>query len=214
MAGILLLVMIVLVIIVAIGAMIYDSENPDSTFSYSEETKKFANEIVNRYNDGAEIAFSTESQDPVTEFTYVEKTTQIINEEGNIENVTTLEKVEKTTFSSFDEDTNTKICNIGYPCMIEGRIKLVTELGDDVDPPYGYFLTITCSFRDECDLGQQITINEKTDVLGGIRYMWSTSFKDSLGEHQAQIWVRSAYKDTDKDAYAEYTQTLKIKLIE
>ena len=82
----------------------------------------------------------------------------------------------------------------GYPVY---DVKLYDENEKHIPAPYGYQLTISCEHRDGCNADQtrSTSAGQVTDGSGGIRYSWTTSFKDSIGEYEIYLNVRSALLD-------------------
>ena len=91
------------------------------------------------------------------------------------------------------------VCKLGNQCVIEADIKLYDKQERLVPAPYGYQLSISCEHRDGCNQDQtrSTSAGQVTDGSGGVRYSWTTSYMDSIGEYEILLNVRSAIHDSD-----------------
>ena len=205
------------IILFFLGFMMYDTEDEEITISGIDVKKlKTITETIECYTETndftcGQISFQTNS-DLILEETETitiveEQEIQVIDEDGFVvietQNVTTTKTVPKVSTADItylDKQTGDyMVCKIGNQCVIEADIKLYDKQEKIVPAPYSYQLSISCEHRNGCNQEQTRTTSagQVTDGSGGVRYSWTTSFKDSLGDYEIMLNVRSAILDSD-----------------
>ena len=199
------------------GYMMYDTEDEKITITGIDVKKlKTITETIECYSESqdftcGQISFQTNSDLIIEETETItvikEQEISVTDDQGNIsletQNVTTTQvvpKISNADITYLDKQTGDfMVCKLGNQCVIEADIKLYDKQERLVPAPYGYQLTISCEHRDGCNQEQSRTTSagQVTDGSGGVRYSWTTSFKDSLGEYEILLNVRSAILDSD-----------------
>jgi hypothetical protein len=208
-------IVFLVIIVFFFGYAIYDTETEEVVIEGIDVKRlKTITETIECYTETndftcGEISFKTNSQQIIEEtqtVTIVEqKEIQVVDDDGNMQlqtqNVTTtktIPKVSNADITYLDKQTGDfMVCKIGHQCIIEADVKLYDENEKHIPAPYGYQLTISCEHRDGCNADQtrSTSAGQVTDGSGGIRYSWTTSFKDSIGEYEIYLNVRSALLD-------------------
>jgi len=199
------------------GYMMYDTEDEKITITGIDVKKlKTITETIECYSESqdftcGQISFQTNSDLIIEETETItvikEQEISVTDDQGNIsletQNVTTTQvvpKISNADITYLDKQTGDfMVCKLGNQCVIEADIKLYDKQERLVPAPYGYQLSISCEHRDGCNQEQSRTTSagQVTDGSGGVRYSWTTSFKDSLGEYEILLNVRSAILDSD-----------------
>lgn len=210
---------ILVIMIFFFGYMIYDDSRSDRLIEQvGADVKRLRTitETIDCYTETNDftcgtVSFQTNSQSIIDETQTVEvteeKLVEVIDEDGNVttetQTVTTtkvIPKVSDANITYIDKQTGDfMVCIRGHQCVIDAQIKLYDNNEKLVDAPYTYQLMITCEHRDFCDRKQTKTTNAgtTTDSLGGVRYSWTTSSADSLGDYEIILNIRSAVLDQE-----------------
>lgn len=164
--------------------------------------------------------YNNESIKSDTKIIKVTEEQLVIADDGteSIQNVTTTKEVpavSEADISFLDKQSGEfMVCHQGNQCVISAQVKLYNQNEEYVDPPYGYQLVITCEFREFCDTSRTRTTNagETTDGGGGIKYSWTTTHQDQLGDYEIRISIRSAIPDVNGNPI-NLVQTIPMVLI-
>ena len=199
------------------GYMMYDTEDEKITITGIDVKKlKTITETIECYSESqdftcGQISFQTNSDLIIEETETItvikEQEISVTDDQGNIsigtQNVTTTQvvpKISNADITYLDKQTGDfMVCKLGNQCVIEADIKLYDKQERLVPAPYGYQLSISCEHRDGCNSDQtrSTSAGQVTDGSGGVRYSWTTSFMDSIGEYEILLNVRSAILDSD-----------------
>ncbi len=208
-----------LVLVFVIGYVIYSSDkNIETIVSQGVDIKRLrtVTETIECYTEThdfkcADISYQTNHQVSKEETEAIivteQKTIAILHPDGTttyeLQNVTTTKVVPKYSdaeLTYLDKQTGDfMICTQTHQCVIEVQVKLYNLAEELVDPPYGYSLTISCEHRDWCVTSRtrSISAGSVTDGGGGIKYSWTTTRHDVIGEYLVILQIRSAVLDSD-----------------
>ena len=211
---------IVGILVAIILASIATQPSAKTTDFYKE-----AKTVIHNFATGDSIEFLGEIEAPVTEFIYQEKiiTEQVTLENGTQVNQTTtvVEKVPTSDLSLSVQERqsgDSLTCRLGYQCDIKGKITLINpNNGLEVDPPYGFLITIECITSNNPDVGcnnfDTIQKNWRTDADKSFIYTFTTSKQfHPPGEYMATVVISSLFKNSDGDIIEE-TGTQKINVV-
>ena len=199
------------------GYMMYDTEDEKITITGIDVKKlKTITETIECYSESqdftcGQISFQTNSDLIIEETETItvikEQEISVTDDQGNIsletQNVTTTQvvpKISNADITYLDKQTGDfMVCKLGNQCVIEADIKLYDKQERLVPAPYGYQLSISCEHRDGCNSDQtrSTSAGQVTDGSGGVRYSWTSSYMDSIGEYEILLNVRSAILDSD-----------------
>tara|TARA_B110001454_G_scaffold4191_1_gene3863 strand:- start:468 stop:1163 length:696 start_codon:yes stop_codon:yes gene_type:complete len=210
-------IVVMVIILFFLGYMMYDTEDEKITITGIDVKKlKTITETIECYSESqdftcGQISFQTNSDLIIEETETItvikEQEISVTDDQGNIsietQNVTTTQvvpKISNADITYLDKQTGDfMVCKLGNQCVIEADIKLYDKQERIVPAPYSYQLSISCEHRNGCNQEQTRTTSagQVTDGSGGVRYSWTTSFKDSLGDYEIMLNVRSAILDSD-----------------
>ena len=205
------------IILFFLGFMMYDTEDEKIKITGIDVKKlKTITETIECYSESqdftcGQISFQTNSDLIIEETETItvikEQEISVTDDQGNIsietQNVTTTQvvpKISNADITYLDKQTGDfMVCKLGNQCVIEADIKLYDKQERLVPAPYGYQLSISCEHRDGCNQDQtrSTSAGQVTDGSGGVRYSWTTSYMDSIGEYEILLNVRSAILDSD-----------------
>ena len=210
-------IVVMVIILFFLGFMMYDTEDEKITITGIDVKKlKTITETIECYSESqdftcGQISFQTNSDLIIEETETItvikEQEISVTDDQGNIsietQNVTTTQvvpKISNADITYLDKQTGDfMVCKLGNQCVIEADIKLYDKQERLVPAPYGYQLSISCEHRDGCNQDQtrSTSAGQVTDGSGGVRYSWTTSYMDSIGEYEILLNVRSAIHDSD-----------------
>ena len=210
-------IVVMVIILFFLGYMMYDTEDEKITITGIDVKKlKTITETIECYTETndftcGQISFQTNSDLIIEETETItvikEQEISVTDDQGNItietQNVTTTQvvpKISNADITYLDKQTGDfMVCKLGNQCVIEADIKLYDKQERLVPAPYGYQLSISCEHRDGCNQDQtrSTSAGQVTDGSGGVRYSWTTSYMDSIGEYEILLNVRSAILDSD-----------------
>ena len=210
-------IVVMVIILFFLGFMMYDTEDEKIKITGIDVKKlKTITETIECYSESqdftcGQISFQTNSDLIIEETETItvikEQEISVTDDQGNIsietQNVTTTQvvpKISNADITYLDKQTGDfMVCKLGNQCVIEADIKLYDKQERLVPAPYGYQLSISCEHRDGCNQDQtrSTSAGQVTDGSGGVRYSWTTSYMDSIGEYEILLNVRSAILDSD-----------------
>ena len=196
------LVWILVIIGVLLGFVMLVMYLPEQEITpYDEEARR----LITQFTEAGEnIGFDVDVEPPVTKYVY-NSDKQIIGQVSSDGSIQPIPEEDAKQLSTLDvniqdrQQSQSKICKMGYQCDITGIINLIDpSTGDRIPPPYSYSLTIDCDYRDFCALSP--SISQKPTLTfddGTFKYMLVITEKIPVGEYIVTVYVTSYYTNED-----------------